>query len=291
MIQSPFKDSIVLPAQAEDISVKIALTDGTWPISSQMPAHIRHPPLRKGTSYIYSFNYAHTPGGHSTVPAGIIDTKVGNTFGTGNVIWDYTLLESEETNQEIHPFYTITPHTMPFLTAIRKLVDKARIGDVNGYLEYTMSDLCHAFMRGCEFVMQSPPASGGWSLIQTPISLKDPIVKAAALDMLRAQYQAEGMSQMDLQGMRTTLTVDRTQYLAQLIGELSQDLDANLVRIKNVWMAQGSPMGNLLSGGRRPIGILGLTRGSYSPWPMCPLPVITGSYQFLGGGYGYGFMY
>ena len=98
------------------------------------------------------------------------------------------------------------------------------------------------------------------------------------------------MSQMDLQGLGVQLQVDRTQILAQLIGELQTDW-ANLPQAKNVWMAQGAPLGSVLASGKRPIGVLGLSRGTYSPWPMYPLPIVMGGYTFLGAGAGYGQLY
>jgi len=290
VVKHPFRDSLILPKRADEVSVKIALSDGAWPIGAATPYKICDEPYRRGDSWVYTFNYAKTPQGAGANPPGSLDTHVMQSLGTGMVIWDYTLCDDVDSGQQIHPIYTITAHSMTFLNGIRKLVDKARIGDVNTYLEYTMSDLAHAFARGCEFVWQSPPAAGGWPIDQTPVALKDYIIKAAAVDILRAQYMAEGMSQFDLQGLRTTLSVDRTQYLAQLVGELEQDLQG-LPAAKNMWMAQGSPMGNQLGSGRRPIGILGLTRGVYSNFPLHPLPITGGGYTFLGNGMGFGPMF
>jgi hypothetical protein len=282
-----FKDTLLLPRKAEFVNVKIALSDGCWPLGNgqefQIPEDQIH---RRGDAFLYVFNFGDTVPGMATVPRGTLETHPQSTFGTGSVIWDFFFEEGDE-GQDIHPLYTITAHTMTFITGIQMMVDKARIGDVNNYLAYTSADLAHAFMRGLDFVMQSPPVSGGWPIDHTPIMLKDYVIKAGAVDILRSQYQAEGVSAFDLQGMRTQLQVDRTQYLAQLIGELEADL-AGLVQAKNYWLAQGAPLGNVMSRGQRPIGILSLSRGTYSPWPMIPLPVIVGGYSWIGGGIGYG---
>jgi hypothetical protein len=235
-----------------------------------------------GTNYVYNFDFSAYSQGSSFSPPGSLNTNTASGFGTGSVIWDYLLSDGITESQEAHVFYTITPYTLTFINAIRKLVDKARIGDVNTYLQYTMSDLAHALTRGCDYVMQSPPVPGGWSLDQIPISLKDYIVKASAIDILRAQYMAEGMSAFNFQGLRTSLETDRTQYLGQLISELENDLQG-LPQAKNLWCSQGSPLGTQLVPGKRVIGMLALTTGTYSNIPIPSLPILNnGSYAFAG---------
>lgn len=283
-----FRDTLILRCQADCVSVTMSLADDTWPIPPATPVAVCDPPWRRGDAWVYQLDLAKSALFAGTAPPGVVNTKTSTGLGMGTVVWDYTPVDDVGPCQELHPFYTITTHSMFFMTAIGKLIDKARIGDVNAYLSYTPSDLCHGLIRGMDYVMQSPPVAGGWSLDQCPVALRDYIVKAGAIDMLRAQYQAEGMSQFDLQGMRTQLLVDRTQYLAQLIGELEADM-AGLPQAKNEWLAQGAPLGSQLAGGVRPIGVLGLTRGTYSPWPMQPMPIISGgAYSFIGGGLGYG---
>lgn len=284
-----FRDTLILPSRADCVSVKISLGDGSWP-AGMLPINIPDHSHKVGDAYVYSFDYSKTQQGQGTAPPGVVNTRPDSTLGFGTVIWEYTLEDSVETDQALHPFYTINAHSMMFINAIRKMVDKARIGDVNEYLAYTMSDLAHALLRGCDYVMQSPPVAGGWALNQIPVSLRDYIVKAGALDVLRAQYQAEGMSAFDLQGMRTQLQVDRTQVLVGLIDQLNADME-KLPQAKNEWLAQGAPLGNQLAGGKRPIGTLALTRGTYSPWPMVPMPIVTGGYSFIGGGLGFGPLY
>jgi hypothetical protein len=286
-VKSIFKDSLILPSTAENITLCISLSDGSWPVPPETPITVNiSSPTTYGTSIVYLFDFSAYSQGAIYSPAGSIDTHIMTSFGTGNVVWTYLLSDGITENEEIHPFYTVSAHSMQFLTAIKKMVDKARIGDVNKYLEYTMSDLCHALTRGADYVMQSPPVTGGFPLEQIPVALKDYIVKAGAIDILRAQYQAEGMSQFDFQGLRTQLTVDRTQYLAQLISELEADLQG-LPAAKNIWLGQGAPFGNQLGDNRRPIGVLMLTRGIYSTYPTIPMPIMQMGYSFNPyGGYG-----
>ena len=286
---SVFKDSLILSSSVSDINITMYLDDGTTIVPPASPISLNvSSPTMYGTNYVYAFDYSQYFPGSSANPAGSLNTNTYSGFGTGTVIWDYLLSDGITESQEIHPFYTVTPHSMVFINAIRKMVDKARIGDVNLYLQYTMSDLCHALTRGCDYVMQSPPVATGFALDQIPIMLKDYIIKAAAIDILRAQYMAEGMSAFDFQGMRTALQVDRTQYLSQLISELEADLQG-LPSAKNFWLAQGAPLGSAISPGKRPIGMLALTTGTYSNIPMPALPIMGASgYSFSPYGMGWG---
>jgi len=280
-----FQDSLILAEPAENISITVVSVNGQMLIpQTLLPTQTGY---RRGDAWVYSFDYSATTAGAAVTPPGVLNTFTSATLGCGIITWDYTGCNDIEASQEVHPFFTITPYSSTYMTDIRMLVDKARIGDVNEYLAYKPSDLAHSLLRGNDYVMQSAPVAGGWPLDLMPLSLKDYIVKASALDILRAQYQAEGMSQFDMQGLGVQLQVDRTQYLAQLIGEMTQDL-ALLPGAKNNWMAQGAPLGPQLAAGKRPIGILGLSRGVYSTFPMYPLPIVTAGYSFLGYGAGFG---
>lgn len=280
-----FTDQLVLDRPAECISVQINRIDNSVALAS---TEICCDPVRKGDAWIYRFDASAAVVG---TPPGQIDMRTSSTLGVGTIVWDFTYCDECDATQEIHPVFTITPYSSNFLTSIRATVDKARMGDVNQYLAYRMSDLCHAFMRGCDYVMQSPPVAGGWPLDMVPYSLRDYIIKASCVDILRSQFVAEGMSSFDLQGLRTQLQIDRTQYLSTLIDQMNSDLE-KLPQAKNEWLAQGGPLGSAVAGGVRPIGVLGLTRGTYSPWPMFPLPIVMGGgYSFLGGGAGFGPLY
>lgn len=287
---SVFKDSLILPSSVSSIAVTIYLDDGTTVVAPQNAINLNvSSPTHYGSNFVYLFDYSQYFPGNANVPVGSLNTNTSSGFGTGTIIWDYLLSDNITESQEAHVFYTVTPYSMQFMNAIRKMVDKARIGDVNTYLQYTMSDLAHALTRGCEYVMQSPPVATGWSLDQIPVYLKDYIVKAGALDILRAQYQAEGMSVFNFQGLRTTLETDRTQYLEQLIGEMESDLQG-LPAAKNMWAAQGQPLGPSASliGAKRPIGVLGLSVGTYSNIPIPALPIFNSAYSFSPYGLGYG---
>lgn len=271
MFGQKLADSLILPGPADEVSVTALLLDGSVLIAST-PIDVDNDVSRRGDAYVYKF-----------VSSGAVDTRPNTSMGVGTLVWSYTLADAELPQQELHPFYTITPYAADFANAIRKIVDKARIGDANRYLDITMTDLMHAVIRGADYVMQSEPLATGFALNQMPRMLRDYIIKAGAIDILRAQYLAEGMSQGDFQGLGVQLNVDRTQYLDQLISQLSAELE-KLPSAKNKWMQQGSPLGAQLASGKRPIGVLGLSTGTYSNMPMVPLPFYmmgNANYNFL----------
>lgn len=263
-------DTLILEHAADEVTVSVQLLDGSVlvPDTEIDVGTVSH----HGGAYVYKFT--------SSAP---VDTRTLATLGVGSIVWSYTLQDAMLPQQELHPFYTVTPYAADFANAIRKIVDKARIGDTNNYLDVTMTDLMHAVIRGADYVMQSEPLMTGFALDQLPRMLRDYIIKAGAVDLLRAQYLAEGMSQGDFQGLGVQLNVDRTQYLDGLINQLTADL-ATLPQAKNKWLQQGAPLGAALASGKRPIGALGLTTGTYSNMPMVPLPMYmmgNGNYNFL----------
>lgn len=279
MFGQKMADALILPGPADEVSVTALLLDGSTLVAST-PIDV-DAVSRRGDAYVYKF-----------VSSSTVDTRPNASMGVGSLVWSYTPSDAELPQQELHPFYTITPYAADFANAIRKIVDKARIGDTNNYLDISMTDLMHAVIRGADYVMQSEPLATGFALNQMPRMLRDYIIKAGAIDLLRAQYLAEGMSQGDFQGLGVQLNVDRTQYLDQLISQLTSDL-AGLPQAKNKWMQQGAPLGAQLASGKRPIGVLGLSTGTYSNMPMVPLPFYmmgNANYNFLrygviGGGY------
>jgi hypothetical protein len=236
-------DTLILEHAADEVTVSVQLLDGSVlvPDTEIDVGTVSH----HGGAYVYKFT--------SSAP---VDTRTLATLGVGSIVWSYTLQDAMLPQQELHPFYTVTPYAADFANAIRKIVDKARIGDTNNYLDVTMTDLMHAVIRGADYVMQSEPLMTGFALDQLPRMLRDYIIKAGAVDLLRAQYLAEGMSQGDFQGLGVQLNVDRTQYLDGLINQLTADL-ATLPQAKNKWLQQGAPLGAALASGKRPIGALG----------------------------------
>lgn len=270
MAGTQLADSLILEHAADEVKVTVMLLDGSTLVSNVVVDV--DAVVRRGRAYVYRY-----------VSGSPLDTRTMSTLGVGTILWSYTLEGAELPQQELHPFYTVTPYSADFANAIRKLVDKARIGDTNNYLGITMTDLMHAVIRGADYVMQSEPMMTGFALDQMPRMLRDYIIKAGAVDLLRAQYLAEGMSQGDFQGLGVQLNVDRTQYLDQLISQLTADLE-KLPSAKNKWLQQGAPLGAQLASGKRPIGVLGLTTGSYTNMPMAPLPFYmmgNGTYNFL----------
>lgn len=271
MSGQPLQDTLVLGNTVDSITVTGYLADGSI-FMPETAIDTTDSTTRVGDAYCYRLK-TNTP----------VNMKTGTSMGTGTLIWTYQTDTDLAPSQEFHSIYTITPYSTGFLSALRNLVDRARIGDANKYLQITASDLAHALMRGADFVSQAQPVLTPFTLDQLPITLRDYIVKAGAIDLLRAQVQAEGMSAFDMQGQGVQLTVDRTQYLNSLIEELSSDMQG-LMQAKNNWLAQGGPMGANVGPGKRVIGHLGLTTGTYTNQPQVPLPIImaaSGTYSFL----------
>jgi hypothetical protein len=269
----PLLDSLILPRKATGITVSGYLSDGTQLFAQQA---VTEAPTRMGDAYVYRF----------TGP--VVDTRTQTTLGNGVVQWSFLLDGATRPDQEMHVFYTITPYSATFIGSLKKLTDRAMLGDANRYLQITSSDLAHALLRGLDYVMQSPPLMTPFALDTMPITLRDFVVKAGAVDLLRSLYLAEGMSAFDMQGLGVQLNVDRTQYISTLVEELSTDLQG-LPAVKGRWLEQGAPMGAQMGPGKRPIGHLALTTGAFSNFPQQPIPLVTvGAYNFLGGGFGFG---
>ena len=260
---------LITTEPADAITVSVSLHDGTVLASSvAVPAWN---PTRLGNAYVY------------TADLGVLNTHTDSTFGSGSVLWDYVTESATTSDQQLHAFWTITPYSSTFIHAIRKLVDRARIGDANRYLNITMADLANALLRGMDYVINSAPMLTPFALDQMPITLMDYIVKAAAVDLLRAQYLAEGMSSFDMQGLGVQLNVDRSQYLDGLAQQLTTDLQ-NLPASKRAWQQQGMPLGGTLIPGSRPIGILAISVGTYNNYSVAPYvsPLSSGrGYSFF----------
>ena len=205
---------------------------------------------------------------------GVLSPATGQSMATGTSLWEYDDDDGRR-QQEVHAFYTITPYSLEWLNVIRKLVDRARLGDAHRYLEVTVTDLAHALVRGCEFVASSPPFLTPFTLDGLPITLRDYITKAGAIDLLRSLQLAEGLSAFDFTGLGVQLNVDRSSHYGDTISALQADLD-KLVEVKKAWMAAGSPMGAIAAQTRRPIGALLLTTGVYSNQPSRTLPFVYG---------------
>lgn len=214
--------------------------------------------------------------------SGPLSFATGTTYGTGTTLWTFADDEGNE-YQEVHAIYAITPYSLGFLNVIRKLVDRARVGDAHRYLEVTMTDLAHALLRGADYVASAPPYPTVFNLDGLPTMLRDFITKAGALDLLRSLQLAEGLSAFDFSGLGVQLNVDRSAHYGDTISQLQADIE-KVGDAKKQWMAAGAPMGAVTSAPKRAIGVLGLTTGVYSNMPQRSFPFVYGA----GGFYGFG---
>lgn len=147
--------------------------------------------------------------------------------------WTY-IDQSGVPGLEVHPIYVVSTKLFMAIDALRKLVDKAKNEDINPNLRYTDLDLAHYVMAGINRVNVTPPSLTRYTTENIPFQMTSLAKDAAAVEALRAQYLAEGVSAFDFQGQSVQLNVDRTQYIQSMIDMLNNDLDERIRKAKKM---------------------------------------------------------
>lgn len=121
---------------------------------------------------------------------------------------------------ESNTYYMVNEPVFAMVSRIRGLVDKARNYDINPNLIITDRDIVWAILNGVDRVNGLPPRSTDWTLESIPRTLIYYVYLAAAVEICRAQYLAEGMSAFNFTAPAVQLDIDRTQYWQTLADQL-----------------------------------------------------------------------
>ncbi len=166
-------------------------------------------------------------------------------------MWKYETIAGD-INSELHMLYAINFKISVLIHKLRQSVDRAVMADINKYLAYTDVDMIAFLIRGLDRVNLAPPWISYYALGMLPAECQDIVIKCAAIELLRAQLLAEGISNaFEFSGAGVQLNVDRTALYENLINQWSNEVDANLKSIKRLLIRRSGP------------GILGVTIGRY----------------------------
>lgn len=217
---TPLADSLIVPTLGQ---APIALV--SYKVVDQSGMTLYGPPALTPTTI-----------GPASTTYQIIQTIPGLNVGTNgdsSYLGIWTVIRTGLSNTyEVHPIYAANAPLLMVMNDLRMLIDRAKLGDIHPYLNWSTADLLHFIYKGIEYVAAFPPIIMQIDPSNIPKALVDFVVKAAAISALRAQFLAEGMSAFDFQGLGVQLNVDRTQYLQAMIDELQNDLDNHLSAVK-----------------------------------------------------------
>jgi hypothetical protein len=163
----------------------------------------------------------------------------GDGFAPYMSLWQYQL-PTEGPSFEYHTIYVINHREAAYINDLRRLIDRVNLGDIHPYLAFTDIDLAHYLLRGLDRINGQSPQLTSFTLGNLPLAFKDHLIKAAAVEALRAQYLAEGYLAFDFQGLGVQLNVERTQYISELANMLDSDLQNNLKDTKATYARSGA---------------------------------------------------
>lgn len=249
-IDSGFKVQYVLPDDVIPGSVEFRLyNDNNLPMSV-----ITNPTVTVEGGYrIYSYTY---PDNHGFTASNSIDGSfIGKWIARGG-----TLTQPEVATVSVYIFNNTA---LKLIEDMRSTLDKANLQHIHDYLSWDSVTFAHHLFRGFDRVNGAGPITTNFSVNQPlPVGLRHYIVKAAVLSAAQAQYQAEGHSSFDFQGLGVQLSTDRLAPLDALINQLQADLE-RLPDDKKTWNQAGGPVENGLGRGGAPIAS-GITLGAYT---------------------------
>ena len=178
-------------------------------------------------------------------------------------IWRVQFEEDGLEQVESHVIFVVNTKVMLYINSMREALDRIRNLDINPNLQWEDVDYLHFMIEGLNYLNAHPPHITEFNLGNLPPEFRSMLLICARYQALEAWHLAEGMATFDFQGGNTTLSTDRTQYIATMKDDAKTMMDESLLRVKKLYSR------------RRSAGVLGV---SLSPTLNRPL---------LGYGYGY----
>jgi hypothetical protein len=207
---------------------------------------------------VYEGGFAYT----DTIPA-------QNLYERGNPYWIRWLYNVEGYPSHItqYPLWLMVPRAWGHIAELKSQLDKIRDQDIDANLRWSDAELMQHLYTGLNHVNASPPHHTNWGLDNSPHILDIAIRKAAQLSAIEARYLAEGMTAFEFTGQSTNLTIDRTQYLSAVMGDLTSWLEANLANYKRNAIRRGPGQLHVTLG---PAAIGGMMGGKLGMPPYFP---------------------
>lgn len=172
--------------------------------------------------------------------------------------------DSSDPVELMKPVYVSTPTVRTKLVSLRRLLDKARLVDIDKNLQWHDDELIHFLMEGMHYV-NSYGETTYWRLQKMPASMYDTVNKAAAWAALNARFLAEGLNAFEMQGVNVQLNFNRSGVIQTKMDELKGVVDAQLQSSKPSAIREVGkgipPPGAMAQAGMTTIGALGIEYG------------------------------
>jgi hypothetical protein len=145
---------------------------------------------------------------------------------------------------ELQPLYICNTLCVQTMNAVRNFVDRIRNYDNIPQLRIDEKTLVEFTVQGLMRVNATPPQQIYFTFNQMPGQFHFYVQKAACIELLQAQYLAEGMTAFNFSGMSVQLDSDRTQYIATIVDGLRTDME-QLVTAKKNYARSGGGSGSM----------------------------------------------
>lgn len=189
--------------------------------------------------------------------AGIVSSlRSDNNFGLAPyyVFWYYKL-PGVSVQLETHALYVLSTRMLHFINVLSHDLDKAKNLDIDETLRFDSAEYAHFILEGLNSLNMAGTTLTGWTISTVPKSLYSLLTLSAKIHALRAWSLAEGLRAFDFSGQSTQLTIDRTQYIENLLGKLESEFEQRSTQAKTLFIKSRSP------------GVLNISVGPHTNYP------------------------
>ena len=184
------------------------------------------------------------------------------------VAWKYYDAPNMPVQRETGRLYLLNPSILSCIDDIRQKVQKARATTM-GFDDsmFDTATIVSWLRRGRDNFNGAGGLITQFTMTNAQGSIREYWLKYTEMDMLRAQYLAEGEKAFDFQGQAISLNVDRTQYYQTLADNLQSELDQHVPLFKRTLSIKGNTSGDgsLIGTATGAMGIVGLSYNAVSP--------------------------
>ena len=148
------------------------------------------------------------------------------------VHWEVEFDDGEK-EREVHELYIITPIVLKYISDVRRKIDKGQVWNLNPALNIHDWEIIAHLLYALDRINSLPATITGWDLNTIgSIKANTHLIDLTCVEILRAQYLAEGLSAFNFSGQSTQLDSDRTQYIQGMIDQLNTDLEEKIRKFK-----------------------------------------------------------
>lgn len=165
------------------------------------------------------------------------DLDLSEKFANPGVVvrqlhWEVEFADGEK-EREIHELYVVQPIVLKFVSDIRRRIDKGQVWNLNPALRIHDWEIIAHMLFALDRINSLPATITSWDL-NTIVSIRGNthLIDLTCIEILRAQYLAEGLSAFNFSGQSTQLDSDRTQYIQTMIDQLNTDLEEKIRKFK-----------------------------------------------------------